>query len=330
MSVAVLDTRARAGCARASARAQGRAFAEDGGDGGERRLVGNAEFVVEELSDDEFGATRTEEGTAEIEGGAFVFAAKGVEADERVGLGDFGAGGFHPTDGFGRVAQHDVGFVFLEPRFEFGACDGLHAERGDGGGFGQVFLEGEEGAFPAEVEAFVVSDLHEEPRPAVAAGVEFLEESDHGAVVIGADAVEWRMIDEVVGVNGGVARPRQRREVGKARRGQDDDALDAARVEDCIQTVETHALGADFETLDLEAELVGAFGDAGEEGFVVADGVGRAAGLDDLEGGEDAAELLTARATEEGHDGAGERVALVAGGFGGGADAGDGVGIYAG
>lgn len=282
---------------------------------------------MKELANDEFGAAGTEERTAEVERGAFVFAPERVEADERVSLGDFCAGGFHPADGFGRVTENDVGFVFLEPRFELGASDGLHAERGHGGGFGKVFLEGEEGAFPAEVEAFVVRDLHEEARAAIAASVEFLEESDHGAVVIGADAVEWRMVDEVVGVNGGVARPRKRREVGKAGSGQNDDALDAARVEDCIQSVETDALRTDLEALDLEAEFIGAFGDTGEEGFVVADGVGWAAGFDDFEGGEDAAELLSARAAEQRHHGAGEGIAFVAGGFSGGADACDGVGI---
>jgi len=101
-------------------------------------------------------------------------------------------------------------------------------------------------------------------------------------------------------------------------------------VEDCIQTIETDALRTDFETLDLEAEFVGAFGDAGEERLVVADGVRRAAGFDDLESGEHAAKLLSARAAEERHDGAGEGIALIAGGFGGGANARDGVGIDAG
>lgn len=172
-------------------------------------------------------------------------------------------------------------------------------------------------------------DLHEEARATIAASVELLEESDHRTVVIGADAVKWRVVDEVVGVDGGVTRPRKRRKVGEPGGGENDDTLDAARVENCIQTIETDALRADFEAFHLEAEFVGAFGDAGEQGFVVADGVRRAAGLDDLEGGEDAAELLSARPTEEGHDSAGERVALVAGGFGGGADACDGVGVDA-
>lgn len=313
----------------ASACAEGGAFAEDGGDGGERRLIGNAELVVEELADDEFGTTRAQDGAAEVEGGAFVFAAERIEADEGVGFWDFCAGGFHPANDFGGVAENDVGFEFLEPRFELRTRDRFHAEGGDGGGFGKVFLKREESAFPTEVQTLVMRDLHEKTRTPIAARVEFLEEADHRTIVVGADAVKGRVVDEVVGVNGGVARPRKRREVGEAGGGEDHDALDAARVEDCIQTIETHALRADFEAFHFETELVGAFGDAGEEGFVVADGVRRAAGLDDLEGGEDAAELLSARATEEGHDGAGERVALVAGGFGGGADAGDGLGVDA-
>lgn len=82
---------------------------------------------MKELADDEFGAARPEHGTAEVEGGAFVFTAERVEADESVGLGNFCAGGFHPADGFGRVTENDVGFEFLEPRFELRTRDRFHA-----------------------------------------------------------------------------------------------------------------------------------------------------------------------------------------------------------
>ena len=141
--------------------------------------------------------------------------------------------------------------------------------------------------------------------------------------------MQRRVVDEVIRVDRGVALPAERGEVGETGRRQQDEALDAARVQNRVEAVEPDALRPDLKTLDLEAELVGAFGNTLEQRLVVADHEVGAVRVDDLERGEHAAELLAAGTPQLGHDCAGEWIALVARLLGGGAHEFDGGGLHA-
>ncbi len=248
-----------------------------------------------------------------------------------MGFRDGGAGGFHPFDGLGVVTEDDVGLIFFKPGGEILFVDLVGHEEGDLTAVGVVLLEGEEGALPAVLEALVVVALDEHAGAFVAAGGDLLEGGAEGAVVVGADRVEGGFFDHVVGVDAGVASPVERGEIGGMPDGHEDEALDAAGLEDLIEAGKGDAgVAAGGEEFDFEAEGGGAVGGSAKDFFEEGAGVEGAVRFGEGDGGEDAAEGVAAGAAEFGHDGAGEGVGLVAGGFGGELDALGGGGFYAG
>jgi hypothetical protein len=119
--------------------------------------------------------------------------------------GDARAGALHPLDGDGVVADDDVGFLPAEPAEKLVALVTLHdqgRERLDGR---VAFLEGAEGGAPAVLQALVLVFLQVESGAVVAAGGEALQGGEQRAVLVGADGVEFGPLDDVVGVDAGVA-----------------------------------------------------------------------------------------------------------------------------
>jgi hypothetical protein len=106
--------------------------------------------------------------------------------------------------------------------------------------------------------------------------------------------VQWRPVDEVVGIDAGVAAPVQRREIGKSDRGQDHERLDAARVQDRVEPFDAHAVLGEFKLLDLETETGSAAHDARHDRRTVALGVFRPVRRHHLDRGDHTAEFLTA------------------------------------
>ena len=86
-------------------------------------MRGDAEFVVEQLSDNEFSGACSELGGLQIERGTVSVRTEDIQADEAMGLWKAGACGFHPGDSFRRMAYDDVGIVLPEPGFEAGTGD---------------------------------------------------------------------------------------------------------------------------------------------------------------------------------------------------------------
>jgi len=302
---------------------------ELGRNGRQRRFHRDAEFVMQELADYEFGGAGAEMGRLQVERRAIALGAQRVEADERMGFREAGAARLHPIHRFRAVAQHDIGVVSPKPGFKTGAGHRLQSQRGHGGDVRQVFLQGEEGALPAEMQALVMRDLHEEPGPAVAAAVQLLQERDHRVVMVGTDAVQGRVVNEVVDVDGGVVPPVEAAQVGDAGGRQDHHGVDTPGLQDRVEPAEAEAGRADPEAIDLEGERARALRDAGEHALVVAHRMPRLRPVGDLDRGQHAAELLAARAPHQRHHRAGERVAFVPGGLGGRADPLGGPGVDA-
>jgi hypothetical protein len=60
------------------------------------------------------------------------------------------------------------------------------------------------------LQPLIELNVHEQSWPAITARVKLLQKDDHRTIVIGAHAMERRMINEVVGVNRRVPLPAQR------------------------------------------------------------------------------------------------------------------------
>ena len=211
------------------------------------------------------------------------------------------------------MAQHDIGVVFPEPRDKTVARHGLQPKGGHGCNVGQVFLQGKERALPAEVQALVMRDLHKEPGPAVAAAIELLQQRDHRVVVVGADAVQRRIVDQVVNIDGGVTLPVQAGQIGEAEGGEDHHGVDSPGLQNGVEPAEAEAGRADFKAINLEGERARALRDAGQDALIVANRMRRSGPVRDLDRRQHPAELLAARAAQQRHHGAGQRIALVAG-----------------
>ena len=219
----------------------GGAFDPAGGDGGQGGGLGGTAFVAVEFGDENLGGAEADVRGLLVEAGAGDLGIEDVERDEAVGFWNGGAGGFHPFDGLGVVAEDDVGLILFEPGGEVFFVDLVGHEQRDLAAAGVVLLKGEEGALPAVLEAFVVVALDEHAGAFVAADGDLLERGAEGAVVIGADRVEAGFFDHVVGVNAGVAGPVEGGEIGGVPDGHQDEALDAPGLEDLIEASEGNA-----------------------------------------------------------------------------------------
>jgi hypothetical protein len=302
--------------------ADGGAIDPAGGDGRERAGLRGAAFVAVEFRDQDLGGAQADVRGLLVEAGAGRGGVEEIEGDEAVRFWNEGAARGHPLDRLGLMAEDDVGLIFFKPGGEVCLVDVVGNEQGNLAAVGIVLLKGEEGGLPAVLEALVVMALHKHAGAAVTAGHDLLERGGQRAVVIGADRVERGAFDHVVGVDAGVAVPVEGAKIGVVPDGHEDEALDAARLEDLIEAVERDAgVAAGGEELDLEAEGGGALGGAAEQFAEKGPGVDGAVGLGECDRGEDAAKRIAAGAAQLGHDGAGERVGLVAGGFGGELDA---------
>ncbi len=98
--------------------AQGGSVDQPGGNGRQRGLGGDAQFVVEQLSDDEFSGTRAEFCSLQVERGAVSIRAEDIQADEAMSFREPRTAGLHPGNGFRRVPDDNVRIVFPEPCFE--------------------------------------------------------------------------------------------------------------------------------------------------------------------------------------------------------------------
>lgn len=163
-------------------------------------------------------------------------------------------------------------------------------------------------------------DLHKEPGPAVAAAIELLQQRDHRVVVVGADAVQRRIVDQVVNIDGGVTLPVQAGQIGEAEGGEDHHGVDSPGLQNGVEPAEAEAGRADFKAINLEGERARALRDAGQDALIVANRMRRSGPVRDLDRRQHPAELLAARAAQQRHHGAGQRIALVAGRLGRSAD----------
>jgi hypothetical protein len=108
--------------------------------------------------------------------------------------------------------------------------------------------------------------------------------------VVGADGVQRGALDDVVGVDAGVVGPIEGGEIRLIPRREQEDAVDAARLEDRVEAMHGEAGVADDEFFDFETQFGGA-GVGAEDEFAVETGGGiGAVGLVEIDGGEHAAE----------------------------------------
>src|SRR5664279_1154459 len=100
--------------------------------------------------------------------------------------------------------------------------------------------------------------LHEQPGPPVPQLLQPPEQSDQRAIVIGTHGMERRMLDDIIGVDANKARPV---ELGKIRlmpRRQQKYSVNAARLQDDIETLHRDTMLPDEKNLEIEAQFLGA------------------------------------------------------------------------
>jgi len=220
-----------------------------------------------------------------------------IQADETVVLKPCAAV-FHPSHRFGIMTQDDVRIVLLDPGFEAPAGDFLQAKRGHFGDIRQVFLKSEKGTLPAKLKPLAQCDFYKKSRAPVTPGIQFAKRRDRRTVMVRADAVRRRTVDELVGVNRGVPMPAQCGEIGKSQSREEDEALNAAGMEDRVEPVEPYAVRTEDEVFDIETQLIGPRGDSGHQGLAVANRDRGSYRFDDLDRRENAPKLLSARSAQ--------------------------------
>jgi hypothetical protein len=101
--------------------------------------------------------------------------------------------------------------------------------------------------------------------------------------MIGAYRVQGRPLDDVIRVNAGKLRPIEIAQVRLIPSGQQNNAVDAPRLQDGIESLHRNARVTHGKTLDLETEFGGAGFGAGEEFLVITCRVVRPARLVEID-----------------------------------------------
>ena len=112
---------------------------------------------------------------------------------------------------------------------------------------------------PAELKALILMPLEKKSGLPIAEVGEALQRGEQRTVMIRAHGVQRRPLDDMVGVDSGKTRPIEIRKVRLIPRRQQNDPVDAARLQDGIEARHGYAGVADREFLDLESQ----FADAG-------------------------------------------------------------------
>jgi len=153
------------GCGDGAAESPGRGASvldELGRDGRERRLRGDAEFVVQQLADHEFGGAAPRWDACRSRAAAVILVRSEFRHTNAWVSGIRAPHSFiQPIASDNAPARHRV--VFLEPGGKAGACHRLQSKRGHCGDPGQVFLQGEERALQRKCRRSSWVDLDKEP-----------------------------------------------------------------------------------------------------------------------------------------------------------------------
>ena len=250
-------------------------------DEGSRGDFRDAAFVLLELSGEDFDG-ESADGVVVLAdagfGAAEVFEKHVDEGEIARGCETEGVKGGLDERGF---ADDDVGFVTLEPLLErcdidFGggllgepALDGMRiGKEVHGNAFfrGDRFLFAEEAGGPETIDGVVPAAMHDEADAPVAFGDHLLHrEADDVALIVG-DIVQCGLVGEVVDFDRAELRPVEEQGVAVfAAVGGDDDAVDAAGVEDAAESALGEAGFAHPEVVEIETDLLSLGDGAGVE-----------------------------------------------------------------